>query len=202
MRDRRGGRRRRDGCRRRLRVTPRALGSAVSPRPDHQDDRAGPDRHGPGGAAPPPAHSAPARGAAPRDHDRGWRRLLRAADREDRHRGSDPVEPHLLPGFPRAAPGTVARAGAQPRGGAGRPRRAGSRHRRDRDRDPPRLAGPGPLRPGARRAGRAALPAAQVPHDVRDRRGALGMGAGQCRPDHAGWAAGSGGSGSTSCPSS
>ena len=71
----------------------RAAGAAVSPRPDHRDDAARPDRHGPGGAAPPPAHSAPARSAAARDHDRGWRRLLRAADREDRHRGSDPVEP-------------------------------------------------------------------------------------------------------------
>ena len=37
LRDRRGGRRR-VGCRRRLRVTRRAPGSAVPPRPDHPDD--------------------------------------------------------------------------------------------------------------------------------------------------------------------
>ena len=35
-----------------LRAGGRAPGSAVAPRPDHQDDRTGPDRHGPGGAAP------------------------------------------------------------------------------------------------------------------------------------------------------
>ena len=131
------------------------------------------------------AAAVAARVARARHRRRGRDRVLRAADRQDCHRGAaaehaDPVE-----GIPQPRHGRNGGAHRQHGGGGGRPGARGAAARRARPRRQARLARPGVLRPAARRPRRAAVRPDQVPDDAPGDRGAVGVGDGQPRSDHA-----------------